>query len=517
MRRLHHWLQNASIRYKLIVAIMSICFLTIVVTNIAYLIVQFGYAKSELREEVKTTLHLMEYGSSASLDFGDKDSARATLLALEYQPDILRACLYDADGNIFAHYVSGDTPKCPVNETDYIENHDWLHTTGAQVIKSSGKILGKLYTLYTLSKLYTTLFYIIATGLVLGGLAMLLAFWATRFAEKLIATPIISLAEEVHNFSQFGDYSMRLEKLSEDEMGVLVDNFNKLLARIEANDVSIREEKSKVESLNHDLVLATREADMARKAAERANYLKSEFLANMSHELRTPMNSILGFSRRSIKKIDTIGKDDLLENLKLIHDSGNRLLGLLNDLLDLSKLESGKMKFEIAPADIISCTEQTLRETQSLAHDKGVTIAIKKPNCSTTVQCDSIRINQVILNLLSNAIKFTPTGKKIRISFSETELPKNTEIMKKAMLFGVSDEGTGIPEGELEIVFDKFAQSSKTKSGAGGTGLGLAICKEIIRAHSGKIWAEHGENGGAAFYFAIPYIQKKTSFEEEIE
>jgi signal transduction histidine kinase len=236
----------------------------------------------------------------------------------------------------------------------------------------------------------------------------------------------------------------------------------------------------------------------------------------MSHELRTPMNAILGFSRRSIRKIDLLSNEQLQENLQLINESGERLLNLLNDLLDLSKLEAGKMLFEMKPADLRTCVERMLREMQSLAHDKRVDIIIEPPEFPVTVECDAVRISQVILNMLSNAIKFTPAGKQIHLSFAETELEKNTPVMRKAIVFRVSDEGPGIPEGELELVFDKFAQSSKTKSGAGGTGLGLAICREIIRAHSGRIRAEHGDNGGAVFWFAIPCIQVSSRLETEI-
>jgi signal transduction histidine kinase len=244
----------------------------------------------------------------------------------------------------------------------------------------------------------------------------------------------------------------------------------------------------------------------AKEQAENASKVKAEFLANMSHELRTPMNSILGFSRRGIKKIDEWDKDEHLDHLQLIHQSGKRLLTLLNDLLDLSKLEAGKMAFDIAKSDLTTVIDAVLNETQALVSDSGVQVDVKIETDYTLVECDPVRIGQVVMNLFSNAIKYTPSGKHVTITLSSIE-EEEYGLTRHYVCFCIEDEGAGIPKGELEMVFDKFIQSSKTKSGAGGTGLGLAICMEIINAHHGRIWAEHAENGGAAFKFVLPYKQ----------
>lgn len=233
----------------------------------------------------------------------------------------------------------------------------------------------------------------------------------------------------------------------------------------------------------------------AKVRADKANQLKSEFLANISHELRTPMNSILGFSRQGIQLIDEVPKEDLKENFELIHDSGKRLLNLLNDLLDLSKLESGAVKLNKRPYSLITLINNGLREFQSLIKDKQLNIKLQLNDNLEKIEIDQAKVTQVFLNFMSNAIKFTEPGKSITITCSSEQ---NTQKL------GVIDEGIGIPEEELEAVFDKFIQSSKTKTGAGGTGLGLAICKEIVIGHKGKIWAESTPEGGAAFFFTLP-------------
>lgn len=250
---------------------------------------------------------------------------------------------------------------------------------------------------------------------------------------------------------------------------------------------------------------------LAKKQAENANMIKSQFLANVSHELRTPMHGILSFSKFGIDWIDSADKEKQLHYFKQIHNSGERLLNMLNDLLDLSKLESGKMEYEMAERDIRMIVNGNITEFSLTAEENKVRLYVDKPEFSTRIVCDEIRIDQVIRNLLSNAIKFTPAGGNIAISFQTTSLPlgrrstdqKNVETL----VVSVSDEGIGIPDKELGSIFDKFVQSSKTKTGTSGTGLGLAICSEIIRAHHGEIWAQNNPKVGATFTFTLPFQQ----------
>ena len=241
--------------------------------------------------------------------------------------------------------------------------------------------------------------------------------------------------------------------------------------------------------------------------AEAANRAKSEFLANMSHELRTPMHSILSFSNFGMDKLQTAPLEKLGTYFERIHQSGDRLLILVNDLLDLAKLEAGKMELEIADYKLTEVVESRMAEQEATAKQRGVTIKLERGAEEIQGTFDSVRIGQVVANLLSNAVKFTPAGKRITLSIHSSNMIAeyaNGSSEVPSILFRIQDEGIGIPEDELERVFDKFIQSSKTNTGAGGTGLGLAICKQIIHAHGGKIWAEIAEGGGAMFSFEIP-------------
>ena len=223
------------------------------------------------------------------------------------------------------------------------------------------------------------------------------------------------------------------------------------------------------------------------------------------------MHHILGYSSLGKENIGKANPEKLLMYFSEIKTSGDRLMLLLNDLLDLSKLESGQTKYAIKKADLSLTIEHLISEFSNDVTTKSILLEMRKPEFSTVISYDELRIGQVIRNLLSNAVKFTPVGKSILVSLeNEGQLDGKRHTDKNtipALTVCVKDEGIGIPDHELESIFDKFIQSSRTQTNAGGTGLGLSICHEIIRAHHGKIWAENNSEGGATFCFMLPYEQ----------
>jgi PAS domain S-box-containing protein len=230
-----------------------------------------------------------------------------------------------------------------------------------------------------------------------------------------------------------------------------------------------------------------------------ADRLKSQFLANMSHELRTPLNSIIGFSRVILKGIDGPVNETQTQDLQAIYNAGQHLLGLINDLLDISRIEAGKMELAFGDVDLKDIIRSVMSTATGLVKDKPIELMVDVPDDLPTIQADNIRVRQILLNLISNACKFTEQG---NVGVTARAVDRGTG---REVVVAVFDTGPGIAPADQARLFEPFSQvdASPTRK-SGGTGLGLSICRQLVDLHGGRIWVESKLGEGSTFAFSLP-------------
>ena len=249
------------------------------------------------------------------------------------------------------------------------------------------------------------------------------------------------------------------------------------------------------EQYTRELAAANQELELRNQEVERANRLKSEFLASMSHELRTPLHTIIGFSELLAEELKGPLNDNQKRFVEHIHRDSMHLLELINEILDLSKIEAGRLELKREVFDSSAAIEDAVATVRSHSDAKSIGLEVNL-EASVPIDADPVRFKQILLNLLSNAVKFTPDGRQIRVH----------AVSRSGFLeVSVIDTGIGIPKHEHRVVFDKFRQVGQTTKGLReGTGLGLAITKELVEAHGGRISLESEVGKGSRFTFTIP-------------
>jgi len=351
-------------------------------------------------------------------------------------------------------------------------------------------------------------------------LAILVTTVTVSVLLRRVTRPLHALVHATRAISS-GDLSTAISVRSDDEVGLLASSFNQMAKDLRTNiDKKDRyaaelatlnvELEDKVKARTSELETANKELQKANVKIMEADRLKSEFLANMSHELRTPMNAIIGFTRLVRRKAVDVLPEKQLDNLEKVEVSANQLLALINDILDLSKIEAGKMSLNVMSFEFAPLVDTCFSTVEPMVKNQTVQLIKDVPEDLAELQSDPDKLKQIIINLLSNALKFTNKG----------EVKLSARLETNSLIIDVSDTGEGIPDDALEYIFDEFRQvdGSSTRK-HGGTGLGLSITKKLTKILGGSIEARSVEGKGSTFTVRIPFkeIESELTPEEILE
>ena len=331
-------------------------------------------------------------------------------------------------------------------------------------------------------------------GLVLCGIVLGVAAAISQFTNRLLARPLTLLEAGITSVREGRLEPIRVSRTG-DEIEYLGESFNRMIAALAASQEEIRQYQ---ELLEERIRQRTQELEKAMHGALAASQAKSEFLANISHELRTPMNGLLGMLDLVL---DSPVGGEQREQVEIAQRCAYSLLDLLNDILDLSKIEAGRVILEKVPFDMRAVAEDCVRAQGAKAAQKGVELRFEYAGDVTNVTGDPLRLRQIVANLLSNAIKFTEKGS---VSVRQSVSPAGDG--KVNMVLDVADTGAGIPADKVPLIFEKFTQADSSISRKyGGTGLGLAITKRLVELQGGQIRVESRVGRGSTFTVDIPF------------
>ena len=473
-----NWFRNLSIRRKLTLIIISVSAVVLLISTLINVSNEYRTRRAGLIQEISTVAEIVGRNSDATILFEDGARAQSILESLSAKSEIESAFIFKENREIFAAYPNGASTTLPdsILLDTPIEMGD--HIRLIRSITAENSTIGYIVVNASLANFYSQLAVLIGVAAAIFGGSLVIALIISAWMQRVVSSPIAKLAQSMKLVSETRNYSIRIGKHGNDELGELVDRFHEMLAEIEQRERSL---------------------SVARQQAELANRAKTSFLANMSHELRTPLNAIIGFSEMMARQLfGPLPNRQYQEYAQDIHDSGTHLLDIINTILDLSKVEAGAVKLNEVEISILELIQRLERLFRERATNAGVSLShTLAEGAPQRLKADDRLLRQCLSNLLSNALKFTPSGGSVTVLVDRAS--------DGGLSIAVRDTGIGIAPQDVATALEPFGQIDSSLSRKyQGTGLGLPIVKSYVELHGGTLGITSRPSEGTTVTLQFP-------------
>jgi signal transduction histidine kinase len=495
---MRNFFKALSLSRKIIGIIVASTSLALLLSSGAFLWMAWNSLCNNMKTDAVGLADAIGNNCTAALFFGDAKSANEILSAFSSDPRIVEAILYKNDGSVLAAYGQNNLrdsksfrPRQP--EAAYFGDRSLIVFRDIEMDRER---VGTIYLHFSLDSIFSVFGKLVFIMVIVTICILLLTFFMATRLQALATKPVLDLAQIAKSITNEKDYSIRAPKTTQNEIGDLIDGFNEMLDAIQERETNLRYSSEALVLRSAEISAINNQLQVAIENAEKASKAKSEFLAKMSHELRTPLNAVIGYTELLKEEIQ---EPDYLQDLDKKHTAAKHLLSVINDILDISKIEAGKMELHVEAFEVRQLIEETISTMREVVERNGNKLSIKMIYDPGTMISDPVKIRQILLNLVGNAGKFTHGGR------IELQVLRYAENNSEWVCFEVADTGIGISPEVRQKLFQAFTQAdSSTSRKYGGTGLGLAITNNFVQMMGGMIQLESALSVGSTFRVRLP-------------